>query len=411
MINFLDKFPERNVLIASYTEKENFEVPDVNAHIHTPYSFSAFDDTERAFKLASRENVSILGINDFNTTLGYEEFSRFGIKYKIFPLFNIEFMGLLRKEQQDGIRINDPNNPGRIYFSGKGLDYPVGFSPMSTEKIKGITTESHRQVRQMTEKLNSRLKSIDGSLNLDFEEIGQKYTKGMVRERHLARAVRLIMEEKCTSDDERKEFLKKLYGGKEPSAEVSSPAAVENDIRGRMLKAGGAAFVEEDPAAFLDLDEIISIIRDGGGIPCYPVLLDDTKGWKTEFESDAKTLYNKLRSWGISCIELIPGRNDLNTLKSFVAFFREKGFIVMFGTEHNTPSLDPLRVSARGGVDLDEELRIISYEGACIVAAHQYLRAKGEQGFIPVPEREIKEKNSELIALGKAVIDWFINGR
>lgn len=410
MINFLDGFPDRDVLIANYKEKKVSMVPDVNAHIHTPYSFSAFDDTEQAFILASREQLSILGINDFNTTLGYEDFSWFGIKYKVFPLFNIEFMGLLKNEQQDGIRINDPNNPGRIYFSGKGLDFPVSFSPLSIEKIIGITTESHRQVRQMTEKLNQQLKSIDGSLHLDFDEIKQRFTKGMVRERHIARAVRLIMEETCNSDEEKKEFLENLYSGKESSADVSSPAAVENDIRGKMLKAGGAAFVEEDPAAFLDLGEIISIIRDGGGIPCYPVLLDDTKGWKTEFESDAEALYKRLRSWDVSCIELIPGRNDLNILKSFVTFFREKGFIVMFGTEHNTPSLDPLKVSARNGVPLDEELRIVGYEGACIVAAHQYLRAKGEQGYVSFPEREIKEKNSEFIALGKAVIDRFLNG-
>ncbi|MGF1586241.1 MAG: hypothetical protein ACFCUM_13025 [Bacteroidales bacterium] len=410
MINFLDGFPDRDILIASYKEKEASRVPDVNGHIHTPYSFSAFDDTQQAFILASREQVRILGINDFNTTLGYEDFSRFGIKYKVFPLFNIEFMGLLKNEQQDGIRVNDPNNPGRIYFSGKGLDFPVSFSPLSIEKIIGITTESHRQVRQMTEKLNQQLKSADGSLHLDFDEIKKRFTKGMVRERHIARAVRLMMEVKCSSDEERKEFLKTLYGGKESSADVTSPAAVENDIRGRMLKAGGAAFVEEDPAAFLDLGEIISIIRDGGGIPCYPVLLDDTRGWKTEFESDAEALYKSLRSWDVSCIELIPGRNDLNILKSFVTFFREKGFIVMFGTEHNTPSLDPLKVSARGGVPLDEELRIVGYEGACIVAAHQYLRAKGEQGYVSFPEREFKEKNSEFITLGKAVIDRFLNG-
>jgi hypothetical protein len=410
MVNILKDFPDRDVLIEDYQEKEVGYIPEVNAHIHTPYSFSAFDDTEQAFVLASREQVSILGINDFNTTRGYEEFSRFGIKYKIFPLFNIEFMGLLKNEQHEGIRINDPNNPGRIYFSGKGLDFPVTFSPLSTEKIKGINTESHRQVRQMTEKLNSRLKSTNESLHLDFDEIKQRYTKGMVRERHLARAVRMIIEGTCSSDEERKEFLKKLYGGSDSPAEVASPAAVENDIRGRMLKAGGAAFVEEDPAAFLDLGEIISIIRDGGGIPCYPVLLDDNKGWKTEFEADAEALYKRLRSWDISCIELIPGRNDLNILKSFVAFFREKGFIVMFGTEHNTPSLDPLKVSARNGVPLDEELRIIGYEGACIVAAHQYLRAKGEQGYLSFPERGIQEKNSEFITLGKAVIDRFING-
>ena len=74
--------------------------------------------------MASEEKIAVLGINDFYVTDGYDSFHKGCIENKIFPLFNIEFIGLLKEEQKKGIRINDPNNPGRIYFSGKGLDYP-----------------------------------------------------------------------------------------------------------------------------------------------------------------------------------------------------------------------------------------------------------------------------------------------
>jgi len=37
----------------------------VNAHLHTPYSFSAFQDIDEALDRAAAEEVKVVGINDF----------------------------------------------------------------------------------------------------------------------------------------------------------------------------------------------------------------------------------------------------------------------------------------------------------------------------------------------------------
>ena len=131
---------------------------------------------------------------------------------------------------------------------------------------------------------------------------------------------------------------------------MSDASALENEIRSNLLKSGGAAFVEEDENSFLELKKIIKIIIKAGGIPCYPVLLDDPSGKFTEFETDPEKLYASLKHLGIECIELIPGRNDFTILKNFVEFFHNKGFIITFGTEHNTPEMIPLTVTTRGSV-------------------------------------------------------------
>ena len=55
-------------------------IPDINGHIHTPHSFSAFSNIEQAFELAKTEGVSVLGINDFYTTDGYDEFAELAKK-------------------------------------------------------------------------------------------------------------------------------------------------------------------------------------------------------------------------------------------------------------------------------------------------------------------------------------------
>ena len=190
---------------------------------------------------------------------------------------------------------------------------------------------------------------------------------------------------------------------------MTNPASLENEIRSNLLKSGGAAFVEEDENSFLELKKIIKIIIKAGGIPCYPVLLDDASGRFTEYESNPEELYNSLSKLGIECIELIPGRNDSAILKNFVDFFHEKGFIITFGTEHNTPEMIPLTVTTRGSVPLDESLKKIAWEGACIIAAHQYLRADGRQGYVLPDGTHSKKQMKELASLGQLIIEFFLN--
>jgi hypothetical protein len=102
--------------------------------------------------MADKEKINVLGINDFYTTAGYDEFTELCETHKKFPLYNIEFMGLLKSEQEHGIRINDPNNPGRIYFCGKGLDFPVDRESKSIQTISNLFNESSKQTKEMVEK-------------------------------------------------------------------------------------------------------------------------------------------------------------------------------------------------------------------------------------------------------------------
>jgi hypothetical protein len=81
------------------------EIPKANGHIHTPWSFSAFNNVEQALKMAAEENIKALGINDFNTFDGYAEFDSLSRKYKVYPMFNVEFMGLMEDEQKTGFAL------------------------------------------------------------------------------------------------------------------------------------------------------------------------------------------------------------------------------------------------------------------------------------------------------------------
>jgi hypothetical protein len=405
---FLSRFPWYDELKKRMNGVSLPPFREANGHIHTPYSFSAFDRLTTVFNMAKEENVTLLGINDFFVTDGYESFHNGCLRNDIFPLFNIEFIGLLKEEQKKGIRINDPNNPGRIYFSGKGLDYPFSLGWIKKQKLNRVIKKSQDQIRAMIEKLNALITPINPSLTITYKTIKDKYAEDLVRERHLAKAIRQIALENYRDTDSQLNFIESLYGGKESKAGMSNSSALENEIRSNLLKAGGAAFVKEDESSFLELKKIIKIIQAAGGIPCYPVLLDDSSGKLTEFESDAEALYKSLTSMGIGCIELIPGRNDISVLKDFVEFFHRKRFVITFGTEHNTPEMIPLTVTARGSQPLDDSLKRIAWEGACVIAAHQYLRAWGRQGYVLSDGTLSSEQKEELSKLGQLVIEYFL---
>jgi ferritin len=306
------------------------------------------------------------------------------------------------------MKINDPNNPGRTYFSGKGLDYPFRISPQYRQKLEQVTDESQKQVHLMLAKTNDLLQYIKSPFSFEFEDLRNEFAKKLVRERHIAKAIRVKLHESFSSDSDKISFLKDLYKGKEQIADIRDNTRIEEEIRANLLKAGGAAYVPEDVKAFLPVPEIISIIIDAGGIPCYPVLLDDKSGNYTDFEHDRDQLAERLIELGVGCIELIPGRNKFEDLIRFVGFMEKRGFIILFGTEHNTPQLMPLTVKTSDR-PLDSYLTKVAYEGACVVAAHQYLKSGKEEGFIDEKGMAKTSSKEEFVLLGKAVIEKFLS--
>lgn len=348
------------------------KIIDVNAHLHTPYSFSAFTDVRQALDMAAAEDVRIVGINDFYSMDGYREWSDECAARHLYPLFNIELISLNSEDQAAGLRVNDPNNPGRTYLSGKGLAYPVILSGKEAQMLADVRAESNAQVERMCAKLNAHLDEVKAGFNVDFKHIVKELTRGSVRERHLAKALRMAVDAKADKIQDRLALYERIFGGQPLKSAPDNEAAVENEIRSKLLKAGGAAFVPEDPKAFLPMETVCQIIKAAGGIPTYPFLADDAKGNFTDFEGDLQKAADTLKKRGIKSVEFITTRNTTAVLEEYSGYLQDEGFIVTFGSEHNTPALEPIRLRTRDNAEgLSEKLRETNYRGACAVAAHQ----------------------------------------
>lgn len=314
-----------------------------NSHVHSPYSFSSFQSIQEMIDLSVKDEVKVLGINDFYSTKGFSEFSSLSIKNKIFPLLNIEFLAFSSEKCREGVRINDFVNPGRMYFVGKGLDYEKSLSLCESKVFKNSIISQKKRINKIIEKANDYFFDKDTKEVVTYENIKLNNAKDFVGERHVAREIKKVFNLHSLSEEE---------------------------IRNNILKRGGPAFVEESEDNFLSVNECIKIIRDAGGLPCYPVLLDGKNGEITEYERNFEQLYENLSRIEVRHLDIIPDRNDARVLEKFINFFDKKGFFILFGSEHNTNERKRIRVTHKNGTELDKKLVEISYKGCCSVVSY-----------------------------------------
>jgi hypothetical protein len=198
----------------------------------------------------------------------------------------------------------------------------------------------------------------------------------VIQERHVAQA---YQEElfRLVPAGERTKALERIFRTA-PRGDPDDTIRIQNEIRTHLMKTGKPAFVEE---RFLSLDEALRLVLELGGIPCYPTLADGTDPI-CEYEDPPARLIDTLLNHRIYCAEFIPLRNRLDVLETYVGAFRDAGFVVTAGTEHNTLDLVPLEPACSGGVPIPPGLRDIFVEGACVTAAHQYLSLQGDCGYV-----------------------------
>ena len=96
-------------------------LPVVNTHVHFPPNFSAFATVEDAIGTAIAEDVAAIGISNFYDQQVYARFAEQADAAGIVALFGLEFITLDPELEAAGVLVNDPANPGRVYFCGKGI--------------------------------------------------------------------------------------------------------------------------------------------------------------------------------------------------------------------------------------------------------------------------------------------------
>jgi hypothetical protein len=380
----------------------------VNVHIHTSESFSIFRSPAEAAWEAYRAGLEIFGINDHYTIAGHKEFGEACKILGLKAVFSIEAIAMSEEAKVRGERYNDPKNPGRIYLCGKGVIRDLEPNSAGNKLLKMMRESLRKRYEKMTEKVNEILSGIEPSLNLTFNDVLKCTPRGNVTERHIAQAVAELLRNNFLDNYELKEFLRKLFG--DIKIDLLSDEALQDLIRNELLKAGGPAYVEEPAEAFPDLEKLVSLFREYGAIPTYPVLGNPI----TEKESDLNSLFNELESYGIFAIEVIPKRNTEERLREILEAAERRGFPVFNGTEHNTKSPQPLV----DDLSKKPEFLPIFKRGAYLILGHQFLSKYAGIGYVDSTGKLTFEDRKLGISffsfLGRVtwpddVLDWLMN--
>ncbi len=363
-------------------------IPDprsaVNSHIHLPPNFSAFASVRQAVELASSQGVRILGASNYYDFSVYADLAAEGAKHRVFPLFGLEIMARITGPAGGSILINDPGNPGRMYICGKGI---VRFNPMTPAAqhlMSRIRSNDDDRMRRMAEKLEEVFDAAGAGTGLTAEKIadriveryGVERTALCLQERHLAQAFQEALFERFPPE-KRIEKLARICGSR-PKASAHDHVMIQNEIRFHLMKKGKRAFV---PEYFVDFAEAYRLTLELGGIPCYPTLADGTDPI-CPYEDPPEKLNEELLAKRVYCAEYIPIRNKPEVLERYVRSAREAGLVITGGTEHNTLNLIPLEPACVGGAPVPDAIRKVFWEGACVVAAHQFLRLHGRCGYV-----------------------------
>lgn len=383
-----------------------------NSHVHLPPNFSAFQSVEQAVDLAASEGIGVLGASNYYHYGVYADFAAHARKRDIFPLFGLEIIALVDELSRQGVRVNDPVNPGKMYICGKGITRFEEMSREARELIGIIRRSDSRRMAEMIERLSHVFASDGVKTDLDEEAVIDMVVRRhgcprrwvYLQERHVAQAFQEVLF-RLVEGGERTRRLSRILDA--PSTAAPDDAvAIQGEIRSHLMKVGKPAYVDE---SFVGFTQAYRLILALGGIPCYPTLAD---GAKTicEYERDVEKLIHHVKGRNVHCVEFIPVRNQPDVLARYVKPMRQSGLVVTAGTEHNTLDALAMEPACAGGRRIPEEIQDIFWEGACVVAGHQFLALHGRCGFVdgkgnPNPAYETAKGRIEALrALGAAVI-------
>jgi uncharacterized protein YbjT (DUF2867 family) len=188
----------------------------VNAHVHVPPNFSAFGSVGEAVRRAAAEGVRVLGVSNYYDYRVYGEFAAEARRQGVYPLFGMEVIAAVEEPARKGVRVNDPDNPGRMYLCGKGITKYERMTKRAKELIGIIRGNDERRMREMIEKLAGLFRGAGVETGLDNETVvrmmveryGCERDAVTLQERHVALAFQEVLfeeEEETIHRKERKE--------------------------------------------------------------------------------------------------------------------------------------------------------------------------------------------------------------
>ena len=345
----------------------------INLHIHTSESFGVFHNATEAALEGYIAGLAYMGINDHYTVAGHQEFKEACSIVRIKPLLSMEAIAKSPQEAEMGLRINDPNNPGRCYLSSKGVSKPFIPGNEGTRYLEQMRNATFLRNAEIAEKIGEFLKSQGFEKPFTYDVVLSHTPQGNVTERHLALALCQYLQEELGAPEEITRFMREFWPSFDEKIAQDS-VQLQSYLREVFIKVGGKAYVAESDEAFIELGSMLRLHLEIGGIPSYSLIGSPL----TEVERDIPFLFDWLEEHNIFAVDVFPEKIDFDRLKSIVDEAQKRYFPVFVGTEHNTKDPEPLVVplSCRG------EFNPYFIASARLLLGHQTISEISGPGFV-----------------------------
>ncbi|RDH83763.1 MAG: hypothetical protein DIZ80_06395 [endosymbiont of Galathealinum brachiosum] len=330
----------------SYLEQGKFEVASkndwINLHCHSFYSYNGYGMSPSSIVWKAKKlGLSMIGLVDFDTLDGVDEFHDAGRMLKIKTIASMETRAYISKYTD--MEINSPGEPGIAYHMISGLN-------------SGVNTHSDQYLSSLfLNKSHDRNNIIINKINSILTKIPLNYTKDVLSltpnnnptERHICKAYRLKSEKVFKDKNERLQFwcvstcsdlstVKEIF---------DNDLKLEAFIRLKLMKKGGIAYQQPSPDNFPNLSDVNQYTKLLNGI--------SVMAWvdgMSPAEAHIEDLIQYHLSLGAKGINIIPDRNyniqdkelkkrKIDELYKVVGIAEENNIPIMVGTELNAPGL------------------------------------------------------------------------
>ena len=373
----LDSFdaPQRRQALASLdrlVHEGSIRLPppgrDVNLHAHTFFSYNAYGYSPSKFAwLARKAGLAAAGVVDFDVLDGLEEFLEAGRRIGLKTCVSLESRVYVPEFATRVI--NSPGEPGISYHMGAGFTRVVRHP---------FLAQMRAAAQQRTREVLTRVNAFIRPLELDYAaDVLPLTPNGNATERHLCEAFERKAAQVFPQAEQRAAFWQEKLGDAPPAG-----ARLQNLIRARTMKKGGAGYVQPGQGSFPLMADMNRFVLEAGAIPTL-TWLDGT----SEGEQRLEELFEVAAAAGAAALNLIPDRNytpgvkdqKLQNLHQVVETAQKRQFPIIVGTEMNAPGnkfVDSFQTAELA------PLLPVFLRGARIVYAHSVLEGQAGLGYL-----------------------------
>jgi hypothetical protein len=333
-----------------------------NAHCHTFFSYNAYGFSPTALAwLGKRSGFKLVGIVDFDVLDAVDEFlnacDRVGLRGSAGLETRISLPEFSTRE------LTSPGEPGVTYHMGIGFTTSSA-PPPAAAILSDLSERASQRNRGMIERLNAYLDPV----SVDYEgDVLPLTPGGNATERHMLVAYTQAAERMVSDPDT---FWSEKLGLplEQVHALRQDTPAFHNMVRARLMKRGGAGYVQPDAGMFPNIDDVNAMITACGALPCATWLDGMAQG-----EQDIEELLDLMMSKGAVTMNIVPDRNwniadpemrkvKIANLYHVVALAQSLDLPINVGTEMNSygqklvddfdaPELAPVRQAFMDGAD------------------------------------------------------------